>query len=106
MADVQQQGNAVCLALGMLRAGVPGGRVDNVLSSNHTIVVREKWHCRPLGVAGAGGPCPYRQPAPSSLRTWLCLHLRQHAEHERQQLVQGVEPGYLVGGQMLDAAAP
>ena len=26
--------------------------------------------------------------------------------HERQQLVQGVEPGHLVGGQMLDAATP
>src|SRR4029450_6192131 len=45
-------------------------------------------------------------PAPPSLRTFLCLHLRQHAEHERQQLVQGVEPCRLVGDQMLDAAAP
>ena len=44
--------------------------------------------------------------APPSLRLWLCLHLCQHAAHERQQLVQGVEAGYLVGGQMLDAAAP
>src|SRR5262245_40548747 len=45
-------------------------------------------------------------PAPPSLRIWLVLHLRQHAEHERQQLVQAVEPGHLVGDQMLDAAAP
>jgi hypothetical protein len=45
-------------------------------------------------------------PAPPSLRPWLCLHLREHAAHERQQLVQGVEAGHLVGGQMLDAAAP
>jgi hypothetical protein len=37
-------------------------------------------------------------PASRSLRPWLCLHLRQHAAHERQQLVQGVELGYLVGG--------
>src|SRR6516162_5932256 len=46
------------------------------------------------------------RPAPPSLRTWLCLHFRQHAEHERQQLVQGVEPSHLVGDQMLDAAFP
>src|SRR5215813_7144582 len=26
-------------------------------------------------------------PAPPSLRTWLFLYLRQHAAHERQQLV-------------------
>jgi len=45
-------------------------------------------------------------PTPPSLRPWLCLHLRQHTEHERQQLVQGVELCHLVGGQMLDAAAP
>src|SRR5262245_23067943 len=45
-------------------------------------------------------------PAPPSLRPWLCLHLRQHAGHERQQLVQGVEPGRLVGDHMLDAAFP
>src|SRR5262245_59415690 len=45
-------------------------------------------------------------PAPPSLRTCLCLHLRQHAEHERQQLVEGVEPGHLVGDHMLDAAFP
>src|SRR5262245_47924961 len=45
-------------------------------------------------------------PAPPSLRPWLGLHLPQHAGHERQQLVQGVEPGHLVGGHMLDAAAP
>ena len=37
-------------------------------------------------------------PAPPSRRTWRFLHLRQHAAHERQQLVQGVEPGHLVGG--------
>src|SRR5215813_6084679 len=46
------------------------------------------------------------RPAPPSLHTFLFLHLRQHAEHERQQLVQAVEPGHLVGGQMLDAATP
>src|SRR4029434_4835771 len=45
-------------------------------------------------------------PAPPSLRPWLCLHLHQHAAHERQQLVQGVEPGTLGGSQTLDAAAP
>src|SRR5215510_9028369 len=45
-------------------------------------------------------------PTPPSHRTWLCLHLRQHVEHERQQLVQGVEPGRLVGDHMLDAAFP
>src|SRR6516165_11220142 len=45
-------------------------------------------------------------PAPPLLCIWLCLHLRQHVAHERQQRVQGVEPGHLVGGQMLDAAFP
>src|SRR5215471_6399862 len=46
------------------------------------------------------------RPAPPSRHTFLCLHLHQHAGHERQQLVQGVEPGHLVGDQMLDAAFP
>jgi hypothetical protein len=45
-------------------------------------------------------------PALLSLHTFLCLRLRQHAAHERQQRVQGVEPGHLVGGQMLDTAFP
>src|SRR5262245_56750469 len=45
-------------------------------------------------------------PAPPPPRLWLCPQLRQHSAHERQQLVQGVEPGHLVGDHMLDAAAP
>src|SRR5262249_23512472 len=44
------------------------------------------------------------RPAPPSLRPCLCLH--EHAAHERQQRVQGVEPGHLVGDHMRDAGAP
>src|SRR6516164_5115205 len=59
-------------------------------------------HC----VTAARAAARITMPAPPSLHTCLCLHLRQHAEHERQQFVQGVEPGHLVGDQMLDAAFP
>ena len=63
--------------------------------------------CRDGPCATAARACArIAMPAPPSRRTWLCLHLRQHAGHERQQLVQGVEPGRLVGDQMLDAAFP
>ena len=63
--------------------------------------------CREVPCAPAVRACAQiARLVPSSLHIFLFLHLRQYAAHKRQQLVQGVEPGYLVGDQMLDAAAP
>ena len=48
--------------------------------------------------------CP--GPPGSSPRGGRCLHVGQHAVHERQQLVQGVEARHLVRDHMLDPTCP